>query len=204
VDEFRRVCFVTLEMTPSELLIRMVQQETGCYRRPQDEFRRGLYDEAVTRFRGLPLTFIHPKAHGDTDIESICAAVRAEHDVDPFDCIYLDYFQLLTSVRGADMRHNEVQILSLAARELKQLAVECNCPVVVASQNHDQMNANKAVDLMVKGARSLEEVAALIIGIIKKDGAEVDVAVSKNRFGRSRVENLPIGWDVARCRFTEG
>jgi len=203
MEDFKRACFVTLEMTPAELLSRMVQQRTGRYRRPTNEFERTEWDKQLALLKALPLTFINPRNPGESDIESITSIIRAEHELDPFEAIYLDYYQLVTTARAKELRGDPVQCLSIIARELKALAVECACPVIVAAQNHDQTGTTKAVDLQVKGARAMEEVAALIIGNIIDTSGKTDMAIGKNRFGQSRVESLPISWDSKYCRFVE-
>ena len=131
--EHKRVAFFSVEMSEESLGYRMLSTqsrvELGKLRRgdlsPEDWESVGA---AVRRFEEADMLVDESPGITVMEIRNKCRRMNAER---PVDLIIIDYLQILSSGSRADSRVNEV---SMMTRQLKQLAREMECPVIVLSQ----------------------------------------------------------------------
>ena len=133
-NEGASVAFFSLEMSSSQLAMRLLGQETGI---SSDRIRRGAIDqEAFPRFlqasrqmNDIPLFIDDTPALSISGLLSRCRRLKRKENIG---MVVVDYLQLLTTKRSS--HDNRVQELSEITRGLKALAKELNVPVIALSQ----------------------------------------------------------------------
>lgn len=128
------VVIFSLEMSSSQLAMRLLGQETGI---PSDRIRRGAIDqshfplfvEVTRRLSELPLFIDDTPA---LSIGGLLTRARRLKRKENIGMIVIDYLQLITTGRSSS--ENRVQELSEITRGLKALAKELNVPVLALSQ----------------------------------------------------------------------
>ena len=131
--EHKRVAFFSVEMSEESLGYRMLSTQSRVDLR---KLRTGnltpedweSVSSAVKRFEDADLLVDETPGISVMEIRNKCRRMNAER---PVDLIIIDYLQILSSGSRTDSRVNEV---SLMTRQLKQLAREMECPVIVLSQ----------------------------------------------------------------------
>lgn len=128
------VAFFSLEMSSTQLAMRLLGQETGV---SSDRIRRGAIDhhhfpafvELARDLHHLPLFIDDTPA---LSIGGLLTRARRLKRKEKIGLIVIDYLQLLSS--GRSHYENRVQELSEITRGLKALAKELNVPVLALSQ----------------------------------------------------------------------
>ena len=198
----KRVAFFSVEMSEEALGYRMLSTqsrvELGKLRRgdltPEDwESING----AIERFESADLLVDETPGISVMEIRNKCRRMNAERHVD---LIIIDYLQILSSGARTDSRVNEV---SLMTRQLKQLAREMECPVIVLSQlsrGSVQREGDKRPLLSdLRDSGSIEQDADVVLFLhredyYKKPEAEpnniCEVIIAKQRQGETGTVNL--------------
>ena len=191
-----QVLFEALEMEHEEITIRLLAQVSevsqglmGGIREdgksPLGDAQRARIDQARQRIQDLPLTF----ARGGSTVERIREHARQLRARGPLAGIVVDYLQLMRTDRRID---NRVQEISMITRQLKMLAGEFDCPVLLASQlNRASVQYGQPPTLTaLRESGSIEQDADVVV-LLHTDGEEPDVhggldldaIVAKNRQG---------------------
>ena len=200
--EHKRVAFFSVEMSEESLGYRMLSTqsrvELGKLRRgdmsPEDwESVNG----AIRRFEDADILVDESPGITVMEIRNKCRRMNADR---PVDLIIIDYLQILSSGSRTDSRVNEV---SLMTRQLKQLAREMECPVIVLSQlsrGSVQREGDKRPMLSdLRDSGSIEQDADVVIFLhredyFKKPEAEpnniCEVIIAKQRQGETGTVKL--------------
>jgi replicative DNA helicase len=181
LDAGHRVLFVSLEMTGSEVLTRLVQEKFGIAgNRTEPEFVRRIMAAATSdELAAWRLHYLNA-----TSIGNLIRRAR-ELRADGMDLVVVDYVQLLPSERNYDNRAQEVAAFT---RALKLMAMELRVPVVALSQlNRDSARTDrppKLHDLRESGAIEQDaNVVMLMHRDVDANAARADLLVAKNRHG---------------------
>ena len=231
VDLARRgpVVLETMEMSHREVTTRLISSMAGI---GQDRLvgRREDGTSALSpadweriraagnELKSLPLVY-GERTQTPADVREHVRAARARG---PVQGVFVDYLQLMASGGRVE---NRVQELTRFTRQLKQIAMEFNCPVIIASQlNRNAANEHRPpVKAELRDSGSIEQdsdvvmllhadprvIAPVVNGVDK--GVPLDVIVDKNRQGPEMLGKLKrlgttatIADDPGRPRITIG
>jgi len=193
----KRIGFVTLEMTPEQILLGCVKQIHGTYRPSGDVFEDADHQDALEAIRKRPVVFFDgTQSEGETTIEEVCAWAIDEHDLEPIDALVLDYVQLLSTSERTGF--DSVREMSIVSRKLVKLSKRLGIPVLAGSQATEKDGV-----LVTKQARKFEEDAGLVVNLTRKlDDNVGKMRIKLNRFGPSGLE-APVTWDAQYLRYSE-
>lgn len=170
----KSVCFFSLEMSSLQMLNRVL---TGMTAVNPDHLRInkptgrevGMLEEAAGRLKNLP--FYLDYTVGAT-VEQIRAKVLLQCRQGKCDLVVVDYLHLL----GGDRRKGETleQMVGRNIRALKQLALDCDCPVLAVSQMNRscEARADKAYLPVMSDLRdsgTIEQVADCVAFIYRPE-----------------------------------
>lgn len=149
---------------------------------------------------------------GRPDLEQFCSQVRSVHARQPLDLVAVDYLQLVqTSVR---YERRDLELGAMSAR-LKDLAVDCDLPVLVLSSLTRESAGQTPAMKNLRDSGQIEHAADQVILLaeqppdseverLQREAEEwrvVDVIVDKNRMGkRGRVS---VRFDESRTVFSD-
>ena len=120
-------------------------------------------------------------------LEDIEAKLARLAEIDTFDCIVVDYIQLVEVSDAKELpRHEQI---AKVTRRLKQLAKKYKCPVITASQLNDEGR--------LRESRAIGMDADCVLMINPDDG---DIGLAKNRNGERGVK-LPLVMNGTYQRF---
>ncbi|MBQ9911990.1 MAG: replicative DNA helicase [Firmicutes bacterium] len=200
--EHKRVAFFSVEMSEESLGYRMLSTQSRVELR---KLRTGnltaedweSVNSAVRRFEEADLLIDETPGISVMEIRNKCRRMNADRHVD---LIIIDYLQILSSGSRSDSRVNEV---SMMTRQLKQLAREMECPVIVLSQlsrGSVQREGDKRPLLSdLRDSGSIEQDADVVIFLhredyFKKAEAEpnniCEVIIAKQRQGETGTVKL--------------
>jgi replicative DNA helicase len=196
------VLLETIEMRPTEVMTRLVSQVSGV---PLGKLQGRREDgtsplspadwqtvsEAAAYIAGLGLRF---GDRGVTTPLDVREHAREAAQGGPLAGIVVDYLQLMSSGRRVESRAQEV---SGFTRDLKLMAQEFDCPVIVASQlNRESTKGSGRPDLAaLRESGSIEQDADAVILLhqlidaddsgVLPDEVPIDAILAKNRQGRT-------------------
>lgn len=165
------VGFFSLEMSASELAMRIASQEAGV---PSDSLRRGAAGEAGVHsaMRAADRIKRHPLViddRGGITIAQLSARARRMRRRHGVELIVVDYLQLMA---GGKRRENRVQEITDITTGLKALAKELNVPVVALSQLSRGVEGreNKRPSLSdLRESGSIEQDADVVIFVYREE-----------------------------------
>ena len=184
--EGRTVAVVSLEMTSTEVMNRMLIQATQV---PSDRmsFTQREVLEAIDQIQTLPIFIRDPQA-GSRTWEQIRGAIQGLHARSHLDLIVLDYLQLIEGPPSEPA----LSRVSRISRGLKLLAVELGVPIICLSQlsRGPESRDDKRPRLSdLRDSGSIEQDADQVLFPFRpgyygkgKEG-EMEILVSKNRHG---------------------
>lgn len=203
------VLMETIEMRPTEVMTRLASQVSGIPlshlqgRRPDNttalsDAEWKTLGDATAYIAGLGLVF---GDRGVTTPLDVREHAREAAQGEPLAGIVVDYLQLMSSGRRVESRAQEV---SGFTRQLKLMAQEFNCPVIVASQlNRESLQGGgKPTLAALRESGSIEQDADAVIllheipqstsqsGDMRSDEVALDAILAKNRQGRCGVAPL--------------
>lgn len=197
--ETGNVLFETLEMSASEIVTRIIANQSGV----SMKFLNGLRPdgtggptkpewerlrEASAWVRELPLIIRDKGSTTPLDVREHAREAQADR---PLSGIVVDYLQLMSSGSRVESRQQEI---SMFTRHLKLLAKEFDCPVIVASQlNRDGVRDGADPTLnALRESGSIEQDADVVI-LLSEDrdtmpgeDVAINAVVAKNRQGPVR------------------
>ncbi|MFV0451775.1 MAG: replicative DNA helicase [Propioniciclava sp.] len=201
--------FFSLEMTKSEIVMRLMSAESGV---PLGHIRKGEMSEEhwgrisskTAQISRAPL-FIDDSPNL-TMMEIRAKARRLKQRMD-LKLIVIDYMQLMTSGKKVESRQLEVSEFS---RQIKLLAKELDVPVVALSQLNRGPETRTDKRPMLSDLResgSLEQDADVVILLHREDAydknseraGEADFIIAKHRNGATTT--LPVAFQGALSRF---
>ena len=203
IDAGRRVLLVSLEMSETEVIGRMVSRKSGI---PAGRIsNRNLSDDELGRvaesFSLLPgdRFCIGTQAQTPRDVRREALRMRANGGLD---LIVMDYLQLMTPGQKAGNRTEAVGIIS---RGLKLLAMELGVPVLTASQlsrASERNDAPRLSDLRESGSIAQDADAVLLLHAPdEKETPTRQLILAKNRQGRCG--GIDLLFDGSRMLFSE-
>lgn len=203
------VLFFSLEMSGSELALRMLSSEA---RVKSDTIKQGRPDEiemyelsnAVNAMQDWPLT-INERAN--ITMAEVCAMIRRSITRQRIKLVVIDYLQL---VQADDRKQPREQQIADMTRKLKVTAKECGVPIILLCQLNREAAKRKdqrpqLSDLRESG--SIEQDADVVMLLHRPDmidpddrAGEVDVIVAKNRHGPIGTATLTFDKSIMRYR----
>jgi len=196
------VVFFSLEMSNVQLGRRTIAREGAINLRHL--IKGDLNQETMNRFvklvgdlENLPIFYNSVPTLSPTQIRFRLKSLYARKKVKP-GLVIVDYLQLMNPGRRIDSREQQVSTIS---RELKQIAVEFECPIIALAQLSREVEKRpdkrpRLSDLRESGA--IEQDADLVIGLYRhevysdkdEDRGKGEAIVLKNRDGEQGTVHL--------------
>ena len=203
IDAGRRVLLVSLEMSDTEIIGRMVSRKSGvpAGRISNRNLSGSELERVAESFALLPgdRFCISTRAQTPQDVRRVALRMKASGGLD---MIVVDYLQLLEAGRKTGSRVEAVGVIS---RNLKALAQELEIPVLTASQLNRASERNDAPRLSdLRESGSIEQDADAVILLHAPDEKEKparQLILAKNRQGRCG--GFDLIFDGARMLFAE-
>ena len=198
----KRVLVISLEMSMDSLLDRMNVSEARLDVR---EAREGRMSEAKKELsnrnikaaeqtlKELPLVIVDGISREIGEIRAV--ARREKHKEGGLDLIIVDYLQLMTSSECAKLNNRQLEVGNISG-QLKQMAMELDCPVMALSQlsrvSEASGEAPKLSDLRDSGAIEQDADMVILMHKIEQSDAKaasqdaplsINVKIAKNRNG---------------------
>ena len=210
-----RVGFLSLEMSPGPLGLRVVMAETGCQRKQLDGLARNpemdtnrVWEKARELARNKPIRF----AFNVRDIDDIVRLGRRWKDVYAVQILYVDHLQEITTRRAAE---TSVAAMDYIVGCLKDLALRTGMVVIALAQ----FNRNYLFQLAegkdlgfesLRGSSRIEQSADRILFILPENRTSparnqlvenIEIHVKKNRNGRKG--KVTVAFDYSRQDIVE-
>ena len=115
------------------------------------------------------------------------------------DCVFIDYLQLMQM----DKNENRNQAVGAMTRQLKQMAKEIKCPVVVLSQLNRAADGRRPTVADLRDSGEIEQNADMVILLHREKDTDTQttVIVGKNRHGKTG--DIDFVWHPEYTRFME-
>ncbi len=204
-------CFFSLEMTRSEITMRLLSAEG---RIPLNHIRNGKLsdDDWAKLARKMGEVSSAPMFIDDSpnmtmmEIRAKARRLKQRHDLK---LIVIDYMQLMTSGRKVESRQLEVSEFS---RQIKLLAKELEVPIIALSQLNrgpEQRGDKRPMMSDLRESGSLEQDADMVILLHRDDAyekestrpGEADLIVAKHRNGATR--DITVAFQGHYSRFVD-
>lgn len=203
-DIKKHVLVFSLEMPSDQLIMRCIAMLGSLNLKSITTGKLNPDNQGVNQFNSLGLainklnnyehTLIIDDTGGQTTSSIRSKTKRSARKYGQPYLILIDYLQLISGSGHAENRNNEVSSIS---RELKALAKECDCPVVVLSQLNRglETRANKRpVNADLRDSGAIEQDADVIMFIYRDEvyyPESADTGIAEIIIGKQR--NGPIG-----------
>lgn len=206
------VLFFSLEMPRAELFNRVLAAEATIDLKTirtsvpkQDEFNAIVHTAQVTGAWKFKILFTPRVTVAQIRIE--CLRRKAALGLD---LVVIDYLQLITFAQRKGDSRNEASLLAEVTRELKILAGELMCPVVLLSQfnNGDGSDDKRPTVKRLRGSGAIGQDANAVILLHREPKQPpgpteiVDMIIEKNRNG-ARGASIPLVSEKAFVRFVD-
>jgi replicative DNA helicase len=214
------VAFFSLEMSNVQLVYRLASMESGIsaeqlmkYKLDKEQLQN--YYMTVDILNKLPIYIDDSSSLSVFDFRAKLKQLVYKYKVE---IVYIDYIQLM-NFGGSNKRNNlnREQEMSSISRTLKQVAKECNIPIVVLSQLSRQVEARQDKRPMLSDLResgSLEQDADVVVFLYRpeyygieqtEDGSSTEgfaeFIVAKQRNGGTGI--VPIKFNHETMQYTE-
>lgn len=134
IDSEKGVAFFSLEMSSTQLMLRLIVAESGLDSR---DVRNGdltpeqwkHLESSIKPFANAPLFIDDTPALSIYEFRSKARRLKTQYDIQ---LIVIDYLQLMTG--SADTKGNREQEVASISRSLKAIAKELNIPIIALSQ----------------------------------------------------------------------
>ena len=203
--------FFSLEMTKSEIVMRLISAETQI---ELQDIRKGQVNEEkwsriaarTSAVSSAPLFIDDSPNLTMMEIRAKARRLKQRHDLK---LVIVDYLQLMTSGKRVESRQLEVSEFS---RQMKLLAKELDVPVVALSQlnrSPEQRTDKKPMLSDLRESGSLEQDADVVILLHRDDlynanserAGEADFIVAKHRNGQTKT--IPVVFQGHYSRFVD-
>jgi replicative DNA helicase len=196
-----RVLYATFaDLSAKQLKRRMVRQLSGWGRQPDDVHDLEHYMEALAAIRDEWQGFVYDASAMDagSDVETFCAWLKAEHRREPFEMVWVDYAQELSS--SDKKATNEVSEQNICASKIARLAATTGAPIAVGSQVTEASAPGQKAK--TKYSRAWEEKAGWVLTLEREGEENATAEVTYSRFGPQGIK-VPLKWNGYRLRFEE-
>nr|WP_323793858.1 replicative DNA helicase [Nocardioides sp.] len=204
-------CFFSLEMTRSEISMRLLSAEAKV---PLNHIRNGKMDSSdwdklarhMGKVSGAPMFIDDSPNMTMMEIRAKARRLKQRHDLQ---LIVIDYMQLMSSGRKVESRQLEVSEFS---RQIKLLAKELEIPIIALSQLNrgpEQRADKRPMMSDLRESGSLEQDADMVILLHRDDAyekestrpGEADLLVVKHRNGATR--DITVAFQGHYSRFVD-
>ncbi len=189
-------CFFSLEMSKSEITMRLLSAEAKI---PLNNIRKGPMGEddwnklvpKMGQVSGAPMFIDDSPNMTMMEIRAKARRLKQRHDLK---LIVIDYLQLMTSGKKVESRQVEVSEFS---RQIKLLAKELDVPIIALSQLNrgpEQRSDKRPMMSDLRESGSIEQDADIVMLLHREDvyekesprAGEADIIVAKHRNGPTR------------------
>ena len=165
VDSWKKALFMSLEMSSHQLVKRLLAEGSGLDLQDINRGRLSHYSRndiatIAESLKKLPITI---NDNGRTTIFDIAANCRILKSQNKLDILIVDYLQILNGVKVKVGNRNE--LIGLFTGEFKNIAKECNIPVILLSQlnRNNESSSDKRPELQhLKDSGSIEQDADFV------------------------------------------
>ncbi|MCW2736592.1 MAG: dnaB [Nocardioides sp.] len=204
-------CFFSLEMTRSEIMMRLLSAEAKV---PLNHIRNGTMRDddweklarKMGQVSGAPMFIDDSPNMTMMEIRAKARRLKQRHDLK---LIVIDYMQLMSSGKKVESRQLEVSEFS---RNIKLLAKELELPIIALSQLNrgpEQRGDKRPMMSDLRESGSLEQDADMVILLHRDDvyekestrPGEADLIVAKHRNGPTR--DLTVAFQGHYSRFVD-
>ena len=204
-------CFFSLEMTRSEIMMRLLSAEAKV---PLNHIRNGTMRDddweklarKMGQVSGAPMFIDDSPNMTMMEIRAKARRLKQRHDLK---LIVIDYMQLMSSGKKVESRQLEVSEFS---RQIKLLAKELELPIIALSQLNrgpEQRGDKRPMMSDLRESGSLEQDADMVILLHRDDvyekestrPGEADLIVAKHRNGPTR--DLTVAFQGHYSRFVD-
>lgn len=196
---FESVGYATFaDLNDEQALRRLLKGETGWNKIPEQQSLGFVEDALRTMRENWDLRIYDASVLDDEGtVEAFCSWVKAEHARKPFDRLYVDYAQEISS---SDKRaRNMIDTLQIVSSKLNRLAAQTGLPLIVGSQVTEGFQGSRT---KTKYGRGLEEKGGWILTLEMLENKRVKVESTFCRFGPSGVA-VEMAWNDKRVRMEE-
>lgn len=177
------VCFLSLEMSATELVSRLIARESGIDISDKEvlsQYELDIVKEGTRRLRHIPF-FINDSSF--LDINSLKGIIKMFARQHNFGVIIVDYIQLVSHV-GVPGDTN-AQRVSFITKSFKTLAKSLNIPIIILSQLRRGGGEEPELEFL-KESGAIEEDSDVVLLLARDVGSDViDIYVKKNRYGQA-------------------
>ena len=202
VSQNKRVLFISREMSNVQVFMRNITKKTGIssnkmkYKNLEENDWKPIIDY-INEVTNKNLIYINDK------ISTVGGIKKRIREIKP-DLVIVDYVQLLTIEEKLNNREREVATLS---RELKNITLDFEIPVIQLSQLNDEMK-----DLRPFGERPMRDSKAIfhdsnnVVYIHQPLGNDFEKAIDKTKLDKFRVMQMKnegiklLDLIIAKCR----
>lgn len=129
----------------------------------------------------------------------VSTAYKVKQLAGKLDCVFVDYLQLMQMEKN----ENRNQAVGAMTRQLKQMAKEVKCPVVVLSQLNRQADGRRPAVSDLRDSGEIEQNADMVILLHREKDTDTQTVaiVGKNRHGKTG--DIDFVWHPEYTRFLE-
>ena len=205
------VLYITMEMAEERIAERIDANLLDVTLDDLKEMPKDVYDKKIGRVQGKTTGKLIVKEYptasaGSAHFRHLVNELRLKKNFHP-DIIYIDYLNICMSSRirmGANV--NSYTVVKAIAEELRGLAVECNVPIMTATQTTRSGYSSSDIGLEdTSESFGLPATADLMIGLISTEELEMlgqlMIKQLKNRWGDlSTLKRFVVGIDRSKMR----
>tara|TARA_A100001011_G_scaffold400655_1_gene517248 strand:- start:3957 stop:5339 length:1383 start_codon:yes stop_codon:yes gene_type:complete len=211
ISQGKNVLYITLEMAEERIAERIDANMMNVSMQDLKDLSKSMYDERISKIKnkvdGRLIIKEYPTASAHTGhFQALIDELKLKRNFTP-EIIFIDYLNICSSSRyrnGSNM--NSYTIIKSIAEELRGLAVQCDLPIVTATQTTRGGYNNSDVELTdTSESFGLPATADLMFALISTEELEQQghlmVKQLKNRYSDpTRNKRFMIGIDRAKMR----
>jgi len=211
ISQGKNVLYITLEMAEERIAERIDANMMNISMQDLKDLSKSMYDERITKIKnkvdGRLIIKEYPTASAHTGhFQALIDELKLKRNFTP-EIIFIDYLNICSSSRyrnGSNM--NSYTIIKSIAEELRGLAVQCDLPIVTATQTTRGGYNNSDVELTdTSESFGLPATADLMFALISTEELDQQghlmVKQLKNRYSDpTRNKRFMIGIDRAKMR----
>lgn len=196
-EQDRPVLVVSLEMTASELVGRVLCGATGVA--SSQVRQRGVdpnqFNNALLELKELPLTIFDPPT---ATMRQIRAVAKMQSAAGGLELLVIDYIGL---VQPRDRRLQRTEQVAEITAAMKQLAKEIDVPVIALCQLNRQADGATPILSHLRESGAIEQDADVVVFLHREDETNFKLIIAKHRHGDTG--EIPVAFDGAKTRFSD-